>query len=330
MPLAPLALALAPLLFSNPLAARPDLSAQVVDAPQEARPAVEPGAGAAPAAARKVPAGVRLSEQSCAAAAAYSENRAGRALLVVQGGRDVFETYANGWSADRPHPLASGTKSFNGVLAMAALEDGVIPGLDVPASTFVEEWADDPAKKDITIRQLLELSSGLAPNDPSLGRQGYGIKGLGPLNDFAQRLRRREDPPANRFEAALRVPSVAEPGAGFDYGPTHFYAFGALIERALAKSGREERTYFEYLKNRVLDPAGIPVDIERFAPDAANKPNLPGGGHFTAHEWARFGEWVLRGGAHVGEDGALVRDLGEHALDPCFEPSATNPNYGLT
>ncbi|MEZ5980641.1 MAG: hypothetical protein R3F34_20860, partial [Planctomycetota bacterium] len=73
-----------------------------------------------------------------------------------------------------------------------------------------------------------------------------------------------------------------------------------------------------------------PVDIERFAPDAANKPNLPGGGHFTAHEWARFGEWVLRGGAHVGEDGTLVRDLGEHALDPCFEPSATNPNYGLT
>jgi CubicO group peptidase (beta-lactamase class C family) len=284
---------------------------------------------------RTVPAGVRLSAEGFEAAAEHSEAAAGRALLVVQGGAVLFERYADGWTAERPHPLASGTKSFSGVLAMAAIEDGLIAGLDTPASAILSEWAEDPAKSAITVRQLLDLSSGLAPHHDSLGRQGYGIEGLGPVNSLAQRLRRREEPPADRFAAAVAVPMERAAGAEFAYGPTHFYAFGALLQRALdttrgTERGVAERTVFEYLARRVFAPAGIDVGLERFAPDAAGRPNLPGGGHLTAREWAHFGEFVLRGGSRIEPDGTVVHTFEAGVFDPLFVPSVANRSYGLT
>jgi len=50
-------------------------------------------------------------------AADYSTKLVGQAVLVQQGGQVIFERYDNNWSADAPHPLASGTESFTGVAA---------------------------------------------------------------------------------------------------------------------------------------------------------------------------------------------------------------------
>ena len=49
------------------------------------------------------------------AAAAYAERHQLHALLVLHGTRVVAERYGGGWSADSPHALYSGTKSFWGV-----------------------------------------------------------------------------------------------------------------------------------------------------------------------------------------------------------------------
>lgn len=276
-----------------------------------------------------------LDREALERAATYSERCSGRALLVLLDGEVVFERYANGWSAGRPHPLASGTKSFAGVLAAAAVADGLI-ALDEVVSDTLTEWKDDPRKRAITVRQLLDLSSGLAPDSDGLGRPGVGIRDLGPLNDLAGRLRggARETKPDDRFSAALSVPAIAEPGRVFRYGPTHFYAFGAFLQRKLEQSNRSERTYWQYLDSRVLRPAGLDIGVERFAPDAANQPNLPGGAHLTAGEWARFGEFVRRGGTarSVRSDGVVVCEsvIPAECLERCFEPSGANPNYGLT
>lgn len=320
------------------------------------------------------PLNARLEPASMAAAAAYSEAHGGRAVLVMQRGEVIFEQYAKGWNGDRPHPLASGTKSFNGVLAMCAIEDGLITSLDEKICETILEWKDDPRKSQITVRHLLTLSSGLVPNDGSLGSQGAGIRDLTEAADgkrdgpIARRLRERvqSEKPADRFAAAVGVPTEGEPGKRFHYGPSHFYAFGEFLERKLKASSRPERTYFDYLRNRVLMPCGIDVGIDRFAPDAANRPALPSGGHLSAHEWVRFGEMVRRGGVvgglatkeHAATDPAVTlpaatgpavkepsakdqapsgpaatpetRVLAPSSLAQCFKPSATNPAYGLT
>ena len=56
----------------------------------------------------------------------YSKQQQGEALLVMQGGKVLFEDYAQGWNAQRPHLLASGTKSFTGAAAMLAVQQGLI------------------------------------------------------------------------------------------------------------------------------------------------------------------------------------------------------------
>lgn len=279
-----------------------------------------------------------LPERQIQAAAAYSEAFAGRAFLVLQDGRVIAERYAGGWGAARPHALASGTKSFTGIVAAAALADGVITSLDERVAETLTEWQADPRKSTITVRELLTLSSGLEPGSELLGRQGAGIRDLGGVSDLAGRMRggNKERMPPDRFAAVLGVPAVAAPGTEFAYGPTHFYAFGAFLERKLQASNRPERTFWEYLAARVLTPAGIEIGLERFAPDQGGKPNLPGGGHLAAREWARFGEFVRCGGRTLerGDDGAL-RPTGPQAIPSeliaaCFVPSAANPRYGLT
>lgn len=292
------------------------------------------------------------------AAAGYSERYSGRAVLVMHRGEVVYEGYSGGWDADRPHALASGTKSFMGVVAMAAIEDGLIAGLDEKVSETLTEWKGDARKREITVRQLLDLSSGLEPGDASLGRAGAGIRDLGPGGEVAARLRERrgEELPEDRFAAAVNIPATERAGAAFRYGPSHFYAFGAFLERKLVEADRPQKTYFGYMRERVLMPAGLgDVGLDRFAPDKGGKPNLPGGGHLTAREWGLFGEFVRRGGrtrvlaGEVKDDRACpdlsfkgaspvldasgsveVSAIDSALIEKCFEPSRANAAYGLT
>jgi CubicO group peptidase (beta-lactamase class C family) len=326
---------------------------------------VPPGPTAAPGAATSI----AITEQSLEAARRLSEAHGGRAFLVAQNGVVLAEHYARGWTKDTPHPLASGTKSFSGTLAACALEDGLIASLDEKVADTILEWKDDPKKSEITVLHLLTLTSGLPAHDESLGPQGAGIRGLRESADdgpIARRMRERlaEAKPADRFAAAVRLPAASAPGERFQYGPSHFYAFGEFLERKLKASNRAEKTFFDYLNARILRPCGLEIGLDRFAPDAAAKPNLPGGGHLTAREWAAFGAMIAAEGVVVplrdptrttgdaadargagpgdtagpnsaaGGDGATatppVRVVASEHLARCFEPSARNSTYGLT
>ena len=138
----------------------------------------------------------------------YSKQHQGEALLVMQGGKVLFEDYAQGWNAQRPHLLASGTKSFTGVAAMIAVQQGLIT-LDEKASDTLTEWKSDPRKSQITVRQLLNLSSGLQPDTEdgaNMIRAAAGEKGDTNLNfgsDFVVVAR-------DRVAVAIASPTNAE------------------------------------------------------------------------------------------------------------------------
>jgi CubicO group peptidase (beta-lactamase class C family) len=267
------------------------------------------------------------------AAADYSTRNAGRAVLVMVDEKIVYERYDQGWRADRAHPLASGTKSFSGVLAAAAVEDGLFKSFDERAVDTLTEWRDDPRKSKITLRHLLSLSSGLDPADDVFTR-GVGLLGGERLRERALKELRENPPPRDFFAASLEVAAIADPGTTFRYGSSHYFAFGALLERKLA--GRHAvdpshpKTFTAYLRARVFDSIGL--DVDHWATDRAGNLNLPGGAFLTAREWAKLGRLVLRGGtwpdgaAKDGSRRVVRRDL----LEECFKPSACNPLYGLT
>ncbi len=265
-----------------------------------------------------------------AQAADYSTNHAGRAVLIMRDGQVVFERYDRGWKAERPHPLASGTKSFTGVMAMLAVQDGIL-NLDELAADTLTEWKADPLKSKITVRHLLTLSSGLPAGDRELSGGRSGSRLLGDVAEKRiKRLGLAQDGsrPKNANLSALALEAVSEPGTRFQYGPSHFYAFSELLQRKLQAANRPQKTTLDYLQQRLLEPLGIRV--ARIGRDEAGNPNLPGGMLLTAREWAQFGQFVLDGGSVRQADGTKQERLKPELLATCFEPSEANPRYGLT
>ncbi len=265
------------------------------------------------------------------AAADYSKDNAGRAMLVMVKGKVVFERADNGWSMDRPHPLASGTKSFVGVMAAAAVQDGLLSWDELAADTLTE-WKSDDLKSKITVRHLLSLASGLEPNDAQLSRKGAGAGMLGDRRTAMDELR-GSDEQQDWYAAAIATPMAGTPGGQFRYGPSHFYAFCALFQRKLdaaVAAGKPiaGKTVEDYLKARVLKPAG--VEIGWMGHDKAGHPNLAGGALLTPKEWAEFGEFVRLQAGVRSADGTVKHIIDPALLAECFKPSATNPAYGLT
>jgi CubicO group peptidase (beta-lactamase class C family) len=211
-------------------------------------------------------------------------------LLVMQAGETLFEDYPNRGDAGAYWELASGTKSFSGIVAAAAAADGLLT-LDERAAETLPEWEGDARKSRITLRQLLTLTSGVV--DDRVGR----------LDSYAD---------------SVAAPARAEPGTRFAYGPTPFQIFGEIMRRKLAASGGPADAV-AYLGARVLAPNGVRIGSWRTG-RRDGLPLMPQGAQLTARDWARFGQFVLDGGA--GLDPAT--------LAACFEGTSLNPGYGLT
>jgi CubicO group peptidase (beta-lactamase class C family) len=230
-----------------------------------------------------------LDVASMKAAAEYSAARRGVALLVIQNGKAILESYPGDHSAQETHKIYSGTKGFWMFAALAAEEEGILK-LDERVADTIEEWRRDDRKKHITIRQLLDFTSGLEPM--------YLLHG---------------DTVADRDAVALRLPVVATPGERFIYGPASLQVFHELFRRKLA-SYRETPTH--YLERKVLTPLGLgPQEYKR---DRAGNPLLAAGFRLTAEQWSRIGRLILSGGAPVLSQRSLAQSLRGTNANPAF------------
>ena len=187
--------------------------------------------------------------------------------------------------------LASGTKSFSGAMLVAAIEDGLIDGFDEKVSETITEWKDNPAKKNITYRELLSLTSGIDPG----------------------RLR----PPT--YSGAVKKKMLDKVGVKFRYGPTGYQAFGEAMRRKLEP---KKKDVYAYLNERILKPIGANVASWR---RQEGQVNLPSGAFMTAREWAKFGLLLVNEGKWNGK-----RILKKKLLRELAKGSKANPNYGIT
>ncbi|MBL4848823.1 MAG: beta-lactamase family protein [Planctomycetes bacterium] len=234
-----------------------------------------------------------------AAAARYSAGAEGLSLLVLRKNRLLFEDYSNGNRPETPHHIFSGTKSFAGVMVLAALADGLLT-LDELVADTLPEMRGDAFKEQITVRHLLDFTSGW--------ERAYRLTW-----DAIHVPQRVEDKYATTLELEVEWP----PGSRYRYGNSHLMVLGRFLQKKL---GRDP---LEFLKERITDRLGI-----RFAGwlrDPAGNPMLPFGAWLTAYEWAKFGVFLLQQGVWEGE--AL---LPPEFLAGCFQGSEAMPAYGLT
>ena len=246
------------------------------------------------------PKSASVTEASCRAASEYSAEHNGFSTLVMIEGQIVFEQYDQGWTPAKANRLASGTKSFSGVLLAVAVKDGLLT-LDDPVSETIKEWQGRDGLESITIRQLLSLTSGINPGE------------VGAVPSYRNAVVFGND---EKFEA--------KPSTKFAYGPRPFQIFGEIITRELVAN--DELKFSDplaYLENRVLDP--IEMTYAHWRRDENGMPKLPSGAFLTAREWAKFGELLRNEGKHGGE---LLFD--QETFHQCLKGSETFPDYGLS
>jgi CubicO group peptidase (beta-lactamase class C family) len=224
------------------------------------------------------------------AAADYSAANLGDAVVVMQRGQIIFEEYQRGYDGSVAHWLASGTKSFNCVLAVAAQDDGIL-SLDEPVANTITAWQVGGTnaapqtnwKSQITARQLLSLSGGLSV-----------------AGDFGNNLNL-----IDTYAQAIYVPSSYAPGQAAIYTPNTFQAFGAFFELktggTLAANGSVTggRDPLDYLSQKIFTPLGI--NASRWSRDSKGKPNMAGGAYFTARDWLKLGQLILQDGKWNGQ-----------------------------
>lgn len=209
-----------------------------------------------------------------ASAALYSRVFNGDALVVAKNGHIVFEDYVAPFAAADPHLLASGTKSFSLALFALGVQEGIWT-LDEQVSQTITEWRGNPGREAISIRHLLNLSSGLKD------AESYNVFRV---------------PQLDIYDLAINQSTQVFPaGNGFIYGSVNFYVLAALFER---KTGRDP---VQYLYDKLLKTLGMPQQhLALWIRDSKGKPQLAGGAYLDARSWLNFGMMIANGGQWKG------------------------------
>lgn len=232
-------------------------------------------------------------------ARSYAADRKTTGWVVLRDGAIVDEWYAPGFGRSSVTNSQSMAKTIAALLVGRAIADGRIGSVDEAVSTWIPEWTDK--RGDITVRQLLEMTSGLRNDQrPVLGSDLVRMH-LGTHADTA----------------ALAVPSVAPSGYEFDYNNVNTEIVAIVLSRAYGQP------YAELVSERLWRPLG--------ASDAAYWLDRKGGFpkaycclFATARDWARVGQLILDGGK-VGP----MQVIPEPWIQRMSLPSPHNPDYGL-
>jgi len=231
-------------------------------------------------------------------------------LLVMQHGKIVYEWYAPGWSAEKPHGTASMAKALvGGTSLLLAMNAGVIRPDDL-ASKFIPAWRADPQKAKITIRMLATHTSGIedAEQDQFPHDKLPGWKGA---------FWRREPDP---FSIAIhQAPVISEPGKEGHYSNPGMAALAYAVTAALGTDIKSA------MAKQVMEPLGVPArewDIgysKGYEVDGLKLYANWGGASFSARATARVAEWMLRRGEWNGRqlvDAKLVDQMTRFAGMP--------------
>src|SRR5689334_21089035 len=198
------------------------------------------------------------------------ENRiAGAVALVLQDGKPVYER-AFGWSdkeagrkmtTDTIFRIASQTKALTSTAILSLMDEGRI-GLADPAGRYIPAFAKTtvaaqgesnpstvPARRPITIRDLLTHTAGISCGaNPSVASL-YEAKGLGPAAGFGWYTADKDEPICETMTRLPTLPFVAQPGEDWVYG-YNTDVLGCIAERV---SGMP---LDEVIRTRITSPLG--------------------------------------------------------------------------
>ncbi len=209
----------------------------------------------------------------------YLAQQRAAGIVIVQDGKVRLERYGLGFDATGRWTSFSVAKSFTSTLVGAAVQDGAIKSLDDKVSQYIPDLRGS-AYDDVTVRQLLTMSSGVRWNEDYED----------PKADVAQFNAVTPDPGVDATVSYLRkLPRAHPPGEVWHYNTGETNLIGVLVSSAVKKP------LAQYLQEKIWQPAGME------APATWLKGKT---GHEIAgcclqaatRDFARFGLFVLAGG----------------------------------
>jgi CubicO group peptidase (beta-lactamase class C family) len=214
-------------------------------------------------------------------------------------------------TAETPMRVASVSKSFTAATVLTLVDEGRLD-LDTPVSRYLTEFrmADSRAKR-VTVRQLLNQTSGLSDTTVDIG----ATQRAGTLAEYV---------------AALRPGRLAaDPGARWEYCNVNYDVAARLVEVV------DHRTFADTVQARVFRPLGMTASVVGGRPsDGFNsvfgiwvhRAELPGfergGAGDVVTTAADMGRWLISQAGH----GPQV--LTPASLKVMHEPSAVH-DYGM-
>jgi CubicO group peptidase (beta-lactamase class C family) len=222
-------------------------------------------------------------------------------VMVVQDGRVRLERYALGATAATRWTSFSVAKSFTSTLVGAALRDGAIHDLDDKVTRYIPELATG-AYRDVTVRQLLTMTSGVRWNEDYVD----------PHSDVAMMYEGARQPGVPLLVSYMsRLPREFAPGERWVYKTGETDLIGILVTRATGK------TLAGYLSEKIWVPYGMSSDAYWLKDEVDGTEAGGSGVNATLSDYARLGQFLLDGGVAGGKpvlaDGWLADATHEHA-----------------
>ena len=203
------------------------------------------------------------------------------AFLVIRGDTLLYENYFNGYQRDSILTSFSIAKSLTSLLVGAAIDDGYIQSLDDPVTEYIPELSQiDPGYRDITLRHLLSMRSGIAFKDTDIP---WHDKSRAYYHPYLRKV-------------VTHLPIEEPPGRTFLYNTFNPIILGIVLERATGQ------TVAEYFESRLWMRLGTEFDASwSIDSEEDGMAKMESGFNARAIDYAKIGRLVLKQGDWDGD-----------------------------
>lgn len=201
-------------------------------------------------------------------------------VLVSKNGKLIYEKYFNGYQADIPHDMRSGSKSISSAMIGIAKDQKRFSSVDQSIFDFLPSnyhVLKDSVKINIDIKSLLTMSSGLDAID-------YGI-GANPKS-----LATEDNYPRTHdwVGTILNAEMIHTPNTHANYGSANPYLLGVALDSMVTEP--VELYMDKYLFQK------LNINNYLIQSDLKGRPYFGGGMYLTPKDMLKFGELYLNKG----------------------------------
>lgn len=238
------------------------------------------------------------------------------AFVVLQDGVIITEQYFNNMAEHTPHLLNSVSKSFVGMLAGIAVDDGALVASRL-VSDYLPQLAGS-AFRHTTVQNALDMTAAVAYSE-DYDQRGDDFWHEAAVVGWRPDLQTDTSPRSLLDYCQQRSQTEQDEGAHFHYRTVLTNLCAAVIESAVGQP------LAEYFAQRLWQPMGCEQDANVVV-DATGLPYMGAGMSACARDLARFGELLRNDGFYNGAQivpASWVRDtrLGNDQVRQLFAAS---------